>query len=115
MKVTKEYLKYKFTEPELKERSTQLALECRSLEEIENDKKQVMSDFKSKIDGHQATISRLSNNINNGYEHRYIDCEVKMNTPIVGEKSIIRKDTGELVKQEQMNESEMQEELDLQS
>jgi hypothetical protein len=113
MKVQQEYLKYQFTEPELKERATQLARECRELEDIENEKKQVMSDFKAKIDGHQAKISGLSNNINNGYEYRYIDCEVVLNQPIDGEKQIIRKDTGELVKQEAMTPQELQEELPL--
>jgi hypothetical protein len=113
MKIQQEYLKYQFTELELKEKATQLARECREMEEVENEKKQINSDLKSKLDGHQAKISNLSNNINNGYEYRYIDCEVVLNKPIDGEKQIIRKDTGELVKQEAMTPSELQEELPL--
>lgn len=113
MKITREFLKYQFTEPELKDKSTTLALECRNLEEVENEKKQVMSDFKSKVDGHQATISKLSNHINNGYEYRYIDCEIRMDTPLRGEKSIVRKDTGDVVKVEPMSPEEMQQELPL--
>lgn len=113
MQVTTQFLKYLFTETELKDKSTSLAQECRNLEEVENDKKQVMSDFKSKIDGHQASISKLSNHINNGYEYRQISCEVKMDTPIQGQKTIIRKDTGEIVKIEEMTQQEMQMELEL--
>lgn len=106
-----EFLKYTFTEAELKEKSTQLALECRNLEEVENEKKQVVADFKSKIEGHNATISRLSNHINSGYEYKNVECEVKMNTPKNGKKTTIRLDTNEKLRVEDMTQEEKQEKI----
>jgi len=111
MQTTTEWLKYEFTEEELKDFSKRLAYETRELMENEEAKKSVMSDFKSKIESSKEKISKLSNQINNGYEYRNIDCEVILNEPEAGMKQIVRKDTGELVKTLTMNSEEKQENL----
>lgn len=112
MKTCKKYLKYQFTAEELKEKSSQLARECRRAEETEDDKKRVMSDFKAKIDALQASISLLSGHINNGYEYRDIECTVELNVPVAGKKTITRTDNDEQVAVENMDSEEMQEKLD---
>lgn len=111
MQTTTEWLKYEFSEDELKEFAKKLAYETRELMENEETKKSVMSDFKSKIESSKEKISKLSNLINNGYEYRNIDCEVQLNSPEDGQKTIIRKDTGEVVKSLSMTEEEKQEKL----
>ena len=113
MKITKEYLKYQFSEQELKDISKKLAYENKNYDELEDAKKSVTSDFSSKLNSSRANISKLSNNINNGYEYRDIECEIRLNEPADGQKTIVRKDTGEIVRVEDMTEREMQEELDL--
>jgi hypothetical protein len=106
-------LKCLFTEEEISEKSKRLAQNCKERSEYEEAKKATVSDFKSKIDGLSAHISLLSNHINNGYEYRDVECEVRMNVPAVGSKTIIRKDTGEIVTIEAMRPEEMQEDLPL--
>ena len=112
MKTVTEYLKYKFSEKELREKSEKLAQDCREKRETEEAKKQITSDLKAKIDAFDASISQISNHINSGYEFRYIECDVHLNDPDPGFKSIVRKDTFEVVKVEPMTAAELQEELD---
>lgn len=111
MQTTTEWLKYEFTEAEQKELAKKLAYATRELMETEEAKKAVTSNFKSKIEAAKEQISKLSNNINNGYEYRNIDCEVVLNSPEPGTKSIVRKDTGEIVKTLEMDQEEKQEKL----
>ena len=111
MQITTEWLKYEFTEEEQKELAKKLAYETRNLMENEEAKKSVMSDFKSKIEAAKEKISKLSNQINNGYEYRNIECVVSLNDPKEGHKTLTRKDTGEVVKTVSMNSEEKQEKL----
>ena len=108
-----ENLKCMFTEAELKEKAIYLAQECRSMEDVEKEKKQVMQDFNAKLAAHSAKVSLLSNNINNGYEYRYVKCEIEYDAPVAGKKTIIRQDTflPETVKVENMTTTEIQGEL----
>ena len=108
-----EYLKYDFSEQELKDKAKQLAHEFRQKEEAELESKEGMSLFKSRIDAHKANVSRLSNHINNGYEYRNIECDVLYNTPLDGQKTIVRKDTREIIRMEEMQPEEFQESLAL--
>jgi hypothetical protein len=113
IKTTTEYLKYTFSDDELKEKAAQLAMECKEEREIEDEKKQAMSLFKSKLDSHAANIAKLASYINNGYEYRYIECEIMFDFPLAGRKTFFRKDTGKIAKEEDMTETEMQCELPL--
>lgn len=112
METIKRQLKCIFTEKELQEKAKALAYNCNQRDEAEEEKKSVTSDFKAKIDGFNATISQLSNHINNGWEYRAVECEVKMNTPKDGRKQTIRRDTGEILEEEPMTPEEMQEVID---
>lgn len=68
---------YNFTEEELKEKSKQLARSCDERNNLEDQKKSVMSDFKSKIDSKNAEINIASGHINNGYEWLTKTCDVE--------------------------------------
>ena len=113
MRKTKRQLEYKFTEAEIKEMSRQLAYECRQVVQLQEQKKEVMSDFKAKIDQKDSLIAALSNNVNNGWEYRSVDCEVEMDTPKKGMKTITRTDTGEEVAKEKMTDDDRQTDLEL--
>lgn len=113
MQKTQEYLKYQFSEDELKDASKKLAYENQNFDELEDAKKALTSEFTSKINSSRASISKLSSNINNGYEYRYIECEITMDAPETGQKTITRTDTGEIVRIEEMSDREMQGELPL--
>ena len=112
MRTTNEYLKYQFTEQELKEISKKLAYENKNFDELEDAKKSVVSEFSSKLNSARAAITKLSGNINNGYEYRDIECHILLNNPIDGQKTTVRSDSGEIVRIEEMSPAEMQEELE---
>jgi hypothetical protein len=108
---SKEFLKYEFTHDEIHQKGIELARLSSEHIAIDNERKAIASSFKAKIDGKVAEIEMIDNQINNGYEHRYIDCEVHYNNPNTGIKSTFRKDNGALVKKESMTPEELQIEI----
>lgn len=70
-------IKYVFNEQEIAEKAKQLANECSEKQNLEDEKKAVMSDFKSKVDGKDAIIGLLSNHINFGFEMKTVLCDVE--------------------------------------
>jgi hypothetical protein len=110
-----EFLKYTFSEPELKDFSKELARENTTVAEAEEQKKAVVAQFTEKITSSKSKISQLSRYINNGYDYRNVECSIAMNSPNTGFKTVVRDDTGEEVKTLPMTESEMQEKLQFES
>lgn len=80
MKTKKELhiIRYVFDEDEKRLKATQLAETCSEKTRLAEEKKSVVSDYKAKIDAKDSTISLLSSHITNGYEHKSVECEVKM-------------------------------------
>jgi len=112
-KTTRELLKYAFTHDELHQKGVDLARMNSEMLSLDNEKKSIVADFKAKIEGKTAEIELVSNHINNGYEYRRIECEIRFNDPNAGFKTIVRKDNGEVVRKEPMTEDELQYELQL--
>lgn len=106
-----EYLKYEFSDDELKDYAKELARENTVAAEAEEQKKAVVAQFTEKVASAKTKISMLSRYINNGYDHRSVDCSIALNDPKAGDKTIYRDDTGEVVKVCAMSEKEMQESL----
>lgn len=108
---TKEHCKYEFTEDEKKEISQKMALKVTELNQAENDKKAIMSDLKSRIDGLDAEISNAATKINNGYEMRFMDCE-KIPDYEMKIWEYRRADNHELIKERRMSSDDLQEKID---
>jgi len=68
------YEKYNFTEKELREKADELSDKLLSKEGKEEQLKSVKSQFKAEIEGFQAQIIKLSNDIRSKYEYRYFKC-----------------------------------------
>lgn len=100
---------YKFTEEEIKLKSSDLATNNLEKVRLEDKKKEVMSDYKAKIDKVVADTNLLARQVNSGYEMRDISCDVYLNQPIEGQKVIVRTDTNEIHKIEEMEAHEFQE------
>ena len=98
------------TPDETTERAVTLAHTIKEKGEILLEKKEVLSGIKERLDGCEKVINNCSNSINTGTESRDVECEVKLNTPADGTKTITRKDTGESW-EDQMNWNELQEEI----
>jgi hypothetical protein len=72
-------IRYQFSKDEQSANSGELAETCGQKKEIEDEKKAVMSSFKSKIDSHDARINLLSKWISTGYDYRSVECILKKN------------------------------------
>lgn len=108
-------LPYRFTEEELQEKSNELAGEITARQRLEDDKKETMSNFKARIDKKTANINLLASQVTVKHETRPIHCWLFLNQPIEGQKTIVRSDTKEIVRIEEMEQHEFQEELNLEN
>lgn len=110
-KVVKEFLRYEFTEEELKQKSKDLARAIQLQTAAQEEQKAAQAQFKERIEREVATIGRLSRDINGGWEMRYIECVCQFHTPTIATKRIVRQDTGEVVRECAMEKDELQENL----
>lgn len=106
-----EFLRYDFTEDEVKEKAKTLALAVQRQTQAQEEQKAAQSQFKERIESCTSQIGKLSREINMGWEMRTIPCFVLFHNPKQGMKQIVRTDTGELVREIAMTTSEMQEKL----
>jgi len=91
--------------------SDQLAQAVGRLNETEADKAEEISQYNADIKAHRASIDKLAQQINLGYEMREVKCPVKYNQPKVGQKSVLHPETGTVLATEAMKEEERQENL----
>lgn len=92
----KKTLECRLTREELEKKSHLLAKQSIEAENLELQRKSVLSDFKAKSDLLKKEISILSGEIASKSEYREVECEVFYNEPKKEEKTIIRMDTGEV-------------------
>jgi len=101
-----------YSADELSEKSNRLADVILAIGEIEIRKSNAAKAYKEELEGLYSESGKLSHQIKDRKELRAVDCVCEMNTPNVGEKTIIRMDTGEIVRVEPMTEDERQEEIE---
>lgn len=106
-KTSKLLLPVQFTEAELQAIGLQLAATHQRIGVLTVEKKESADQFKSKIDGATSEASRLATNRINGWESRYVDCEVTYDFD-KGTKQTVRLDSGEVVGEEPMKDEEKQ-------
>jgi len=71
-----EFVKFILTEAEKRDLATDMARKVAELNQAEDEKKAIMSDLKSKIDGLAAAVNSAATKLNNGYEYRTVSCEI---------------------------------------
>ena len=69
-------IQHDYSEIELQSKSRQLANACTRRERIIEEKKQIMSEYKAKIDQLNAEINLCSQQVTNKYEMKTIDAEL---------------------------------------
>lgn len=109
-KVT-EYLRYQFTDAELLDLSKQLARKLAEQERAERELKEVSTQLKAAVTAKENEVSTLSHLVQNGYEYRNIECEVRFDHPEKGKKTMLRMDTGEIVSESKMTGEDLQGQL----
>ena len=105
---TSEYLRYDFTEPEFVEHARTLGRLNQELARAEDRKKSVTAELAADVKRHQDEVANQSRLVSNGYEYRDIECEIQFHVPEKGKKTIIRTDSGEVVRVGFMTGEEMQ-------
>jgi|WetSurMetagenome_2_1015567.scaffolds.fasta_scaffold285826_2 hypothetical protein len=109
-------LKCILTDEEKLEYGRQQSLNFEKMKEVEGQKKQAVKQFDAEVAGCESAIASTSQKINNGYEYRYVKCEILYDWK--GRiKRWVRSDTGEIAKEDMISDSEMvqQEDLNLNS
>lgn len=102
----KRLLRYDFTAVEVHELSVQLANETKKVSSLTEEKKSVTSQWTAEINKAKAACNNLSFKVADGYEHRDVECEVILNQPVNGKKTIIRKDSNTMVGIEDMKKED---------
>lgn len=103
---------YKFTDAERLEIASQLAAVTTRVNELEDRKKSVSSDFKAQIDAATATANSLSGKFTAGFEMRPTECRVDFDAKN-GIKTYFNLKTGALVKTSEMNRYDYEQNLPL--
>jgi hypothetical protein len=108
--IVKEYLKYLFSEDEIKKLGNDLAQTYSQKLDAEGRLKSVSTQIKSEIAKLDMGMASDSERIRSGYEYRYIECE-KEEDFTNGRITITRTDTGEMVTDRAMTSEERQKNL----
>ena len=93
---------------ELLQRGQELAEAQREAARVEDEKRDVMKNFKERLEEIYGRMRETGEAIREKSEFRLVACEVQFNTPSVGSKRTIRLDTGELLRDESMTPDEQQ-------
>jgi hypothetical protein len=103
-----EAVRHTYTSDELRELGTQLAREQQVIMDLETGKAQSTAAFNAQIKEAENRRNGLTIKINNGYEMRETEIMVLLETPRPGMKRLLRVDTGEILRDEPMTLTEMQ-------
>ena len=103
-----EVLQVDLTDKELTEQAKELARKQHELDREEEDKKRITNEFSGRIKSIKATLSRIAYIVDSGYELREVRAGLYLDYPAKGKKTVIRLDTGALVKTEEMTDADRQ-------
>jgi hypothetical protein len=104
-----ELVQYNFSNEELRLLGEQLARESEMSADLRDKKKELAASISVAIKESDGRVGDLARKINQRHEMRDAECTALMNTPRVGVKSIVRVDTGEVIREDRMTVDELQE------
>jgi hypothetical protein len=105
-------LAVRLSRDELLEIATELARYNEDAKEVENKKAEVNAHFTAELKKAKAEIETSSRKISTGEEYREVECEVILDTKKM-KKTIIRIDTGVVVREENITSEDLQMELQM--
>lgn len=112
---TTRMLRVIYTDAERLDLGRKLA-ECHNdLAQVNADLDRVKAEFKSRVSGHESTISDLSTKVSTGHRMESVKCRWNLDQPKAGMKQLVRLDTPtpEVIEQSDMTESDKQVEIEL--
>lgn len=108
---TIEYLPVRYTGPERLDLAEQLARASQAKGDAEDQKKAQDAEYKEQLEGLNLAIKRLSRKLTSGHEMRNVPCKWILEDPTPKEKTLVRLDTGEIVRVIPMQDRDFQETL----
>lgn len=109
------YLRVDFTREELEQFGKEMARSSAARDEAVEGKKAATAQFSEKIARAEMEIAAAARKINQGYEFRNVECQVRLDKPQKGMAIVIRLDTGAEVERREITSDEKQRELPLES
>lgn len=103
----KRWCKYEFTAEELSDIAEKLAIKTQELEEVEDEKKAVMSSYKERLERIAGDVKTAARFYKDRYEMRDIECVVERDFE-TGEVRFVRTDTGQIAHREKMTMADRQ-------
>jgi hypothetical protein len=100
-----------FTGEELEQKGQDMSATMLEYDDVEERKKVSAKEFSEQMKELRGRMRSLSKQIRRKGEERAVECGVQMHNPTVGFKTIVRLDTGEIVKTEPMTDEERQDNL----
>jgi len=107
-----ETVRYQFTAAEKRELAERLAAEVRRAFELDQQKKLLTGELAQSIKAANAAADSFAEKYQNGYEMRDMECGVIYDQPRPGRKIIVRPDTGEVHREDDMTPAERQRTLE---
>lgn len=101
-----------FTDDEIIQFGKDLVGLRHDVEELEKEKKASNKSFADKISAKEVEMAVLDSYIETGKSEEPVECEVFLNMPNTGKKTIERRDTNETVAVEDMTQEELQVHMD---
>lgn len=98
-------------ERELAEVAQRLGLTTLRIDEVEAARAEVSKGYREQLSGLRESARKLSKVLGDRAEVRPVECFVMFHTPVQGTKRIVRKDTGEVHREEPMTALECQQNL----
>lgn len=108
-----EYLRHNFTDKEKLEMGAQLAGAHSRLASLKEEQEAATANFNDRKKALVAEVGRLSRLYEAGFDMQNVRCRLEWDKPNTNEVSVVREDTGEVVKVRPFTESERQAELPL--
>ncbi len=106
-KVTLE-LPVRLTDDEVRLLGETMAVKVIKYDEYEDEKKAMAKDLGDRMKALHGELSKLAGKVKRREEKKPVECEVKMDTPSGGTKSVVRLGTGETVKEMPMTADDLQ-------
>lgn len=113
LKKTNLSLRCEFTPEELAAKAEALANATVELQELKEQKRNVVAEFGELIKEVEGRARALSKAYRSKGENRFVECAVLLDTPERGKKTIVRMDLNQPVKVEDMTDEDRQSELPL--
>lgn len=96
------------TDEEVQSRGRMLGETIWAIDDTQAARTAAMKEFKERLVGLNEQQRKLARVIRNRVENRMVQCAVQFHAPLEGVKRIVRMDTGEVVREEPMTDSEKQ-------